>query len=208
VEAGATGALACAVGAIAEAGEEVLILSPFWPLIRGIVQAFRGRPVEVPFYDRVDSAEATVEAVRERPGGSSGRDYSEWVRLCYTAPRPSGWPKPCGAWPGGSESARQRAPRPAMVERDGLLCQEPADAKRGQFRNLGYELERNTIKRILLEHGIDPVPLGKKGMSWVTFLKAHRGAIAATDFFSVELLTWTGLVRHFVLFINYYRRAV
>jgi N-succinyldiaminopimelate aminotransferase len=66
--AGATGALAAAIGMLAEPGEEVLILAPFWPLIRGIVQAFRAKPVEVPFYDRVDSAEAAVEAVRERIG--------------------------------------------------------------------------------------------------------------------------------------------
>ena len=44
----------------------MLILAPFWPLIRGIVQALRARPVEVPFYDRVDSAEAAVEAVLAR----------------------------------------------------------------------------------------------------------------------------------------------
>ena len=36
------------------------------PLIRGMVQAFRARPVEVPFYDRVDSAESAALAVRER----------------------------------------------------------------------------------------------------------------------------------------------
>ena len=66
VSAGATSALACAVGTLAEPGEEVLILAPFWPLIRGAVQAFRGTPVEVPFYDRVDSPETAVEAVRER----------------------------------------------------------------------------------------------------------------------------------------------
>jgi len=64
--AGATGALACAAGAILQPGDEVLILAPFWPLIRGIVQEFGGVPVEVPFYDRVDSVEAAVEAVRER----------------------------------------------------------------------------------------------------------------------------------------------
>jgi len=39
------------------------------------------------------------------------------------------------------------------------------------------------------------------GMSWKTFLKAHWGAIAATDLFSVEVLTRTGWVRYFVLFI-------
>lgn len=66
VTGGATGGLAAAVGALADPGEEVLILAPFWPLIRGIVQALRATPVEVPFFDRVDSAESAAEAVRER----------------------------------------------------------------------------------------------------------------------------------------------
>ena len=38
-------------------------------------------------------------------------------------------------------------------------------------------------------------------MSWGTFLRAHWGAIAATDFFSVEVITRSGLVRYFVLFV-------
>ena len=38
-------------------------------------------------------------------------------------------------------------------------------------------------------------------MSWETFLKDHWGAIAATDSFSVEVLTRSGLVRYFVLFV-------
>jgi putative transposase len=70
---------------------------------------------------------------------------------------------------------------------------------RGALYNLGYEIGRNTIKRILLENGFDPRQ--KKGMSWKTFLKAHWGAISATDFFSVEVITRTGLVRNFVLFV-------
>lgn len=69
VTAGATGALGAALGMLAAPGEEVLILAPYWPLIRGIVQTFRATPVEVPFYDRVDSPEAAVEAVRERLTG-------------------------------------------------------------------------------------------------------------------------------------------
>lgn len=64
--AGATGGLSSAAGALIRPGDEVLILAPFWPLIRGIVQAFGGVPIEVPFYDRVDSKESAVEAVRER----------------------------------------------------------------------------------------------------------------------------------------------
>jgi transposase InsO family protein len=72
---------------------------------------------------------------------------------------------------------------------------------RGALYNLGHEIGRNTIKRILLDNGFDPAPLRNKGTSWATFLKAHWGAIAATDFFSVEVLTRKGLVRYFVLFI-------
>ena len=72
---------------------------------------------------------------------------------------------------------------------------------RGALHNLGHEIGRNTIKRILLENGFDPAPFRRNGMSWKTFLSAHWGAIAATDFFSVEVLTRQGLVRYFVLFI-------
>ncbi len=71
----------------------------------------------------------------------------------------------------------------------------------GALYNLGHVIGRNTVKRILLDNGVDPAPLRSKGMSWSTFLKAHWGAIAATDFFSVEVLTRAGLVRYFVLFL-------
>jgi aspartate aminotransferase len=66
VSAGATGALGAAIGAITSPGDEVLILAPFWPLIRGIALAFRAHPVEVPFYDRVSGPEEAVAAVAER----------------------------------------------------------------------------------------------------------------------------------------------
>jgi transposase InsO family protein len=72
---------------------------------------------------------------------------------------------------------------------------------RGALYNLGHDIGRNTIKRILLDNGLDPAPLRGRTMSWETFLKAHWGAIAATDFFSVEVLTRVGLVRYFVLFV-------
>ena len=38
-------------------------------------------------------------------------------------------------------------------------------------------------------------------MSWKTFLKAHWGAVAAIAFFTIEGITWQGLVRSFVLFV-------
>jgi N-succinyldiaminopimelate aminotransferase len=91
VAAGATGALCTAVGMLAAPGEEVLILAPFWPLIRGIVQAFRATPVEVPFYDRVDTPANAIAAVRSRL-------TSRTVALYVSTPSnptgrviPSGW---------------------------------------------------------------------------------------------------------------------
>ena len=72
---------------------------------------------------------------------------------------------------------------------------------RGALKNLGHELGRNTIKRILAEHGIAPAPERGRSMSWSTFIKAHWGAIAATDLFTVEVVNPFGLVRYHVLFV-------
>jgi putative transposase len=60
---------------------------------------------------------------------------------------------------------------------------------RGALKNLGLDLGRSTIARILKENGIEPAPRRGKTLPWKTFLKAHWGAIAAADFFSVEVLT-------------------
>src|SRR5206468_12537027 len=66
--------------------------------------------------------------------------------------------------------------------------------------NVGIEWSRSSIARALKAHGIEPAPQRGRSMSWKTLLKAHWDAIAAADFFSVEVLTATGLVRYFVLF--------
>jgi len=72
---------------------------------------------------------------------------------------------------------------------------------RGALYNLRHEISRSTIKQILLDNGIVPAPERGKRTSWETFLKSHWGAIAATDFFSVEVLTPRGLLRYLVLFV-------
>ena len=68
---------------------------------------------------------------------------------------------------------------------------------RGALYNVGHEIGRSTIERMLDKNGSDPAPERRKRMSWGTFLKAHWGVIAATDFFSVEVLTPRELIRHF-----------
>ena len=37
-------------------------------------------------------------------------------------------------------------------------------------------------------------------MPWAKFIKAHVGALVGMDFFTVEVVTWLGLVRYHVLF--------
>jgi len=71
---------------------------------------------------------------------------------------------------------------------------------RDALRHLGHEIARNTVKRILLDNGIVPAPERNRKTNWKAFIKAHLGEIAAADFFSVEVLTLTGLVRYVVFF--------
>lgn len=53
ITAGATHALTCAVRAVLDKGDEVLMLAPYWPIIRGQILAVGARPVEVPFSSRL-----------------------------------------------------------------------------------------------------------------------------------------------------------
>lgn len=58
---------------------------------------------------------------------------------------------------------------------------------RGALHNLGHDIARNTVKRILLERGLEPAPERGRHTSWATLLRAHMGAIAGADFFTVEV---------------------
>ncbi len=107
----------------------------------------------------------------------------------------------------GSQTSRPGRPKTG-ADIEGLIMRMARDNPRwgytqirGALHNLGHEIGRNTVKRILLENGFDPARFRRRGMSWKTFLKAHWGAIVATDFFSVEVLTRWGLVRYLVLFV-------
>jgi N-succinyldiaminopimelate aminotransferase len=64
---GATNALAAAMRIVADPGDEVILLSPYWPLIRGQVIAVGARPVEAPLSSRLydDPGVDVAEIVRE-----------------------------------------------------------------------------------------------------------------------------------------------
>ena len=67
--------------------------------------------------------------------------------------------------------------------------------------NIGITVDRNTVKRILNDHGIEPAPERRSHTPWKTFLDAHWDALAALDFFTVEVLTLAGIIRYHVLFV-------
>jgi hypothetical protein len=48
---------------------------------------------------------------------------------------------------------------------------------------------------------IRPSETSYERISWKTFLRSHWDPIAVCDFFTVEVLTWTGLTRFYVLFV-------
>jgi len=72
---------------------------------------------------------------------------------------------------------------------------------RGALSNLGHHIARNTVKRILNDHGIEPAPERSQRTPWKVFLQAHRDGRAAADLFTVEVLTLAGLRRYFVFFV-------
>jgi transposase InsO family protein len=72
---------------------------------------------------------------------------------------------------------------------------------RGGLHHLGHDIARSTIKSILQNHGIEPAPQRRTTTPWKTFLAAHWDGLAAANFFTVEVLTWRGLVRYVVFFV-------
>ena len=63
---GATAGLAVVIDTLLDPGDEVIVLAPYWPLIRGMVAARGAVPVEVPFFDRLGRPGFDPEAALAR----------------------------------------------------------------------------------------------------------------------------------------------
>lgn len=60
---GATHALSCSMRAVMDPGDHMLLLAPYWPLVRGIAISLSVRPIETPFSVDIIRAEgADIEA--------------------------------------------------------------------------------------------------------------------------------------------------
>jgi len=70
----------------------------------------------------------------------------------------------------------------------------------GALANLGHQISDQTVGNILRRHGVAPAPKRSQTTTWKEFIRRHMDVLAGTDFFTVEVLTWRGLVTYYVLF--------
>jgi putative transposase len=109
----------------------------------------------------------------------------------------------------GSMQRPQRG-RPRVAEEVEQLVVRMAEENRtwgyrriqGALANLGHAIDAITVRNILRRHHLEPAPQRRQaGMSWSQFLTLHWAVLATTDFFTVEVATWHGLVTCYVLFL-------
>ena len=70
----------------------------------------------------------------------------------------------------------------------------------GALANLGHPISDQTVGNILRRHNLAPAPKRSQSTTWKEFIRRHMDVLAGTDFFTVEVLTWRGLVTYYVLF--------
>ena len=71
----------------------------------------------------------------------------------------------------------------------------------GALANLGHNVCKATIRRVLKRNGIEPAPERSRKTTWNEFIRVHWDSLAAADFFTVEVWTPFGLVRHMAFFV-------
>ena len=110
------------------------------------------------------------------------------------------------------DGSTQRRPlgRPRVTEEVEHLVMRMAEENprwgyrriQGALANLGHQIDKLTVRNILRRHYMEPAPQRRKGgMGWAQFLKLHWEVLAATDFFTVAVATWHGLVTYYVLVV-------
>src|SRR5229473_6816918 len=139
-----------------------------------------------------------------------GRQRLKEVAILVTPDTLLRWYKRLIAQKFAGSTKRRQVGRPRVAEEVEQLvvrmaAEHPSWGYRriqGALANLGHPIDKMTVRNILRRHHMDPAPQRRKaGMSWAQFLKLHWEVLAATDFFTVEVATWHGLVTFYVLVV-------
>jgi len=102
----------------------------------------------------------------------------------------------CRAWQASTVQARIQA----LVIR--MATENPTRGYtriQGALKNLGHQVGRSTIARILKAAGIPPSR--ERPMTWRTFMRAHGPALLAADCFTTEVWTHCGLLTYYTAFV-------
>jgi hypothetical protein len=70
----------------------------------------------------------------------------------------------------------------------------------GALANLGHRISDQSVGNILRRYKIAPAPERSRTTTWKDFIRSHMDGLAGVDFFTVEVLTWRGLITYYVLF--------
>jgi len=70
----------------------------------------------------------------------------------------------------------------------------------GALANVGHRISDQTVGNILRRYKIAPAPERSRTTTWKEFIRSHMDVLAGADFFTVEVLTWRGLITYYVLF--------
>jgi putative transposase len=70
----------------------------------------------------------------------------------------------------------------------------------GALSNMGHRVSDQTVGNILRSHGMAPGPKRSQTTPWKDIITAHMNVLSGAGFFTVEVLSWRGLVTYYVLF--------
>ena len=70
----------------------------------------------------------------------------------------------------------------------------------GALANLGHQVSDQTVGNILRRMGMATAPERKRHTTWAQFIRSHKEVLWATDFFTEEVWSTSGLVTVYVLF--------
>ncbi len=109
----------------------------------------------------------------------------------------------------GSDRRGKRGPAPTKANMIRKLVLEMAEQNpswgygriNGELKKLGYKVHWQTVRRVMLDHGLLPDPDKPYKTTWKTFIQSHWDSISACDFFSVEAWGLKGLTRYLVFFV-------
>jgi transposase InsO family protein len=109
----------------------------------------------------------------------------------------------------GSDRRGKRGPKPTKANMIRKLVIQMSQENAGwgygriygELKKLGYKVHWQTVRRVMLDHGLLDDPDRPYKSTWKDFLKSHWESLAAADFFTVETWGLKGLTRYLVFFV-------